>query len=86
MPPSECKECRANLAQIEETILCSGGCGSYFCIKCSNLKREETKLLNENDNIKWFCNECSLCDTNTKFIEIKHLIKNSEQSKIGKKR
>lgn len=85
MPPSECKECRANLAQIEETILCSGGCGSYFCIKCSNLKREETKLLNENDNIKWFCNECSLCDTNTKFIEIKHLIKNSEQSKIGKK-
>lgn len=84
MPPLECKECRGKLVQIDESILCSGGCGCFFCIKCSSLKRRETELMSENENIKWFCNQCTLSSTNTKFIEIKHLIENGGQNKIGK--
>ena len=74
MPPPECKECTAKLVQVDETVTCFGGCGNLFCLKCSNIKRNEQKYMCENQNIKWFCNECAVSNSNTKFIEIKHLI------------
>lgn len=82
MPTVECKECTAKLFQLDEMITCSGGCGYNFCLKCSNIKKNEIKIITENINLKWFCNQCTLSDTNTKFIEIKHLISKCEQSKL----
>ena len=82
MPPSECKECTVKIVQIDEIVNCFGGCGNVFCLKCSNIKRSELKYMSENENIKWFCNECAVSNTNTKFVEIKHLIEKKQVKQI----
>lgn len=82
MPPSECKECTAKLVQIDDIIKCQGGCGGVFCLKCSNIKRTELKFMSDNTNLKWFCNECSLSNTNTKFVEIKLLIEKKQTNAL----
>lgn len=85
MPPSECKECTVKLVQTDEVIACHGGCGGLYCLKCSNIKRHELKYLSDNTNLKWFCNECALSNTNTKFIEIKHLIEKNKANIMSSK-
>ena len=82
MPPAECKECTVKLVQLDETVNCFGGCGNLFCLKCSNIKRAELKYMCENQNIKWFCNECAVSNANTKFIEIKHLIEKKQTKQL----
>ena len=83
MPPSdwECNECPSKVLR-EETVKCEECCGKIFCIKCSKIKRSEIKQINENINLKWFCNECSISNNNMKFLEIKQLVKKIDENKL----
>lgn len=81
MTSLECRECAVSVAGAD-VIICYGGCGGVFCVKCTRLKKAETKVITENVNIRWCCNECSVSDTNAKFIELKHLIDKMNESRL----
>lgn len=78
----ECSDCAVAIPLSQGVMVCSGGCGKVFCYSCSKLKKTETKVISENKNIKWFCNQCDINNIHTMFVEIKHMIHKINEEKV----
>lgn len=53
-----CNKCFVNFKQSDTIIKCSGICEQIVHKHCTNLGRNESKILPECPNLRWFCDQC----------------------------
>lgn len=53
-----CGKCKVKLKRQDITIECSGHCQEYYHIECVNISKNELEIIERNNNIKWFCDNC----------------------------
>lgn len=56
----DCGICKIKFKRNESKIHCSGNCDKNFHIECLKMKLEEYQLINNNKNIRWFCDKCNM--------------------------
>lgn len=59
-----CNVCELRFENVEEYISCKGVCENRVHPKCSGLKKAELKLIQEESQLLWFCNQCRIVGTN----------------------
>lgn len=55
-----CDRCQAKFKANDTQIKCSGICCNIFHPRCVDIQNKDLQVVINNDNIKWFCNKCTL--------------------------
>lgn len=59
-PNGHCNKCNLTINQNDNSISCAGKCDNRFHNKCVNLTTKDYVLVQNCNNLKWFCDHCLL--------------------------